>query len=141
MLWHIGDVIRKRREAKGLTRRKLAIKAGVTPNTLGYLERDGANFEHDTLVKVTRALGTTEAALYQQIPGMTPAVTAPVETEPDPNAALWAAVRQLPERDQERIREIVRVFVSAAAAAKSPSGNESQGDAGVPIRPALGRIK
>ncbi len=67
MMWHIGDVIRKRREALGMTQKELAARAHVRPNTLGDLERYGVR-DHATLRKVMRALGTTEQALYRDLP-------------------------------------------------------------------------
>lgn len=91
IVWHIGDVIQKLREAYvvdkatgrcGLSRKELADKAGIRPDTLGELERNVSNFEQGTLAKVAVALNVTIEGLYAQIPGVSlPVTTDPVDAE------------------------------------------------------------
>jgi transcriptional regulator with XRE-family HTH domain len=82
VLWHIGDVVRKVREMRGLSRKEVASSAGIRQNTLGELERNVSNFERETLAKVAIALNITVDGLYAQLPGVTvPAQTDPTDTE------------------------------------------------------------
>lgn len=90
LVWHIGDVVRKMREAYvdkatghcGLSQRELADRAGIRPNTLGDLERNVSNFSRETLHKVTLALNITIEGLYAQLPGVSlPVTTDPVDAE------------------------------------------------------------
>jgi transcriptional regulator with XRE-family HTH domain len=99
--WHIGDVVRKLREACGLSRNELADRAGIRPNTLGEVERNVSNFERETLAKVAIALNVTVEGLYAQLPG----VSVPVTTDPA-DAETIARFLKL-EQDQRRTVRVV----------------------------------
>jgi len=89
--WYVGDVVRKLREGRNLTRSQLARRAGIRPNTLGEIESNVTNPESPkaqrTLAKIAVALSTesvtvTVEGLYAQIPGATlPPTTDPVRLE------------------------------------------------------------
>lgn len=55
---NIGKVVRKEREAQGLSRRELGDKSKVHQNTVKSIEATG-NCLVSNLIKVTRALGMT----------------------------------------------------------------------------------
>jgi len=55
-----GRRLRQLREAADLSQYKLALRAGLQPATVGYLERDErSNPQLDTLEKLAAALGCT----------------------------------------------------------------------------------
>jgi transcriptional regulator with XRE-family HTH domain len=62
----LGSVIRKRREALGLTVEGLAGKAGINKGTMSGVEREETNYERGTIDKIATALGTTTDALYAE---------------------------------------------------------------------------
>ena len=73
--WHVGDVIRKLREQRGLTTTSLARKAGVQRAVVLSLELQGPEIEGITpaqwcaLDRVAAAFGLTNgASLYKQVP-------------------------------------------------------------------------
>lgn len=70
LVWHIGDVIRKLREARGWTKGQLAKKAGLEPNTVGSVERygDTVGREPGTLEGLLRALEIDAARLHALVP-------------------------------------------------------------------------
>jgi transcriptional regulator with XRE-family HTH domain len=51
--------LRKRREAAGLSRYKLALASGVSPETIYGIETRGVKTSADNAVKLANALGTT----------------------------------------------------------------------------------
>lgn len=55
----VGDVIRRLREAQGLTQAALARRAGLSRMHVIRIERDDISPSLDTLEKVGRALGVT----------------------------------------------------------------------------------
>jgi XRE family aerobic/anaerobic benzoate catabolism transcriptional regulator len=63
MLVELGERVRARREARGLTQQALARRSGVSPRYLAQLEAGGANISVERLHDVAKALGTTHAAL------------------------------------------------------------------------------
>lgn len=89
VVWHIGDVVRKLREAwrdpthpDGLSRKELAARAQVRANTLGDVERGVANSELKTLGKIAIALNVTVEGLYAELPGVqVPTTTDPLDAE------------------------------------------------------------
>lgn len=64
--WHIGDVVRKVREANDWKQEKLAAEAGVSLSTIGRLE-DGRDFKPGTIDGVARALGVKPSALFAML--------------------------------------------------------------------------
>jgi transcriptional regulator with XRE-family HTH domain len=82
LLWHIGDVVRKVREARGLSRKELADLADIRQNTLGELERNVSNYERETLNKVAIALQITVEALHAAVPNpQLPSTLSPDDAE------------------------------------------------------------
>ncbi len=55
----IGDIIRRRREARGVTQAALARRAGLSRMHMIRIERDEISPTLDTLEKVAKALGVT----------------------------------------------------------------------------------
>lgn len=53
----IRDVVRQRRKDKGWSQRWLAMKAGVSPNTVFLLEHSSNDIYLDSLLKILTALG------------------------------------------------------------------------------------
>jgi DNA-binding XRE family transcriptional regulator len=51
--------LRKRRDAAGLSRFRLAVAAGVSPETIEAIETKGTATSVENAVKLARALGTT----------------------------------------------------------------------------------
>jgi transcriptional regulator with XRE-family HTH domain len=59
-----GQRLRQLREKAGLSQYKLALRAGLQPATVGYLEREqGTNPQLATLESLAKALGCTVADL------------------------------------------------------------------------------
>jgi transcriptional regulator with XRE-family HTH domain len=55
-----GRVLRRARVAQGLTQEELALAAGVSPTTVGHLERGGRVPTATTAAKLVAALATAE---------------------------------------------------------------------------------
>jgi transcriptional regulator with XRE-family HTH domain len=55
--------LRKRRDAAGLSRYQLALRAGVSPNTIEQIERGTSGTSVKVAQKLAKALGTTVADL------------------------------------------------------------------------------
>lgn len=71
--WHVGDVIRKLRQAKRLNQTKLGVAANpdepMDKGTISRLEVGGEDaVTTDTLKRVARALGYSLADLYAAVP-------------------------------------------------------------------------
>ncbi len=66
--WHIGDVIQKARESRGLTRAELARKVAITPYWMGRIERTG-RCQSVTLEQIAKALQWHTADIYAEVPG------------------------------------------------------------------------
>lgn len=62
-VFHIGDVVRRVRKQRKLTIVQLSDAAKISKTTLSEFER-GKNFKRETLEKIARGLGTTEADIY-----------------------------------------------------------------------------
>lgn len=69
--WHVGDVVRKLREERGWTQKKLAEKAGIGRQAVVKVEADDAGQRKGNLAKVARALGSSEPELYAMVPRRT----------------------------------------------------------------------
>ena len=63
----VGIRITAIRKAKGLAQDVLARQCGVSPGTLGQIERGHQNFQLITLVAIAKALETTVADLMMGI--------------------------------------------------------------------------
>lgn len=124
LVWHIGDVVRKLREAQQLSRKELADLAGIRQNTLGDLERNVSNFERETLRKVAIALSVTVDGLYGEVPNikLSPSID-PVDAE---TIARYLKL----ERDQRNAVRIVvdqlGLFPDRQRAPESDGGNASE---------------
>lgn len=113
LIWHIGDVIRKFREAYpredgqpgGLTRKELADKAGIRQNTLGDVERNVSNFERETLAKIAIALNVTVDGLYAELPS----IKLPPNTDPV-DAETIARFLKLEREQRDAVRVVVDQF-------------------------------
>lgn len=83
LVWHIGDVIRKLREAHGWTKGHVARKAGLEPNTVGSVELLGDTVSRDpeTLRRLCLVFHTDTATLHALVPVPREAVTL-AEDEP-----------------------------------------------------------
>lgn len=103
--WHIGDVLRKVREARGLTRKELADIVKIRQNTLGDLERGMSNFEQGTLQRVAIALNVTIEGLYAELA----TVKTPPETDPV-DAETIARFLKLSQDQKKAVRIIVDQF-------------------------------
>lgn len=66
--WHVGDVVRKLRMARGLTQKDLAGKAGLHHNTIVRLEDGDEGVMGRTLKKVALALGVNSQFLWAAVP-------------------------------------------------------------------------
>lgn len=60
-VFHVGDVIRKRRNERGWTIEELAEQAHVNKATVSQVERGEANYRRETLDKIARALDLSGA--------------------------------------------------------------------------------
>jgi transcriptional regulator with XRE-family HTH domain len=113
-VFHIGDVVRKLRRENGLTLVQLSQRASVSKTTLSGLERNGENFERDTLRKIAGALGTTEGALYELLRALQAPFRAelireltrkedlgsPGAAEEDADSATHEGSQEMPDPDQ-----------------------------------------
>ncbi len=113
IVWHIGDVIRKLREAKHWNQKVLAHHAAIKPNTLGNIERGFLNFEWATLSAIARALGLTAEELTGQMPHapeVCPRVTAADVSWPDDalTRALGSIWIDLEPADRQLAVDVIR---------------------------------
>jgi len=54
----IGDRLKKAREKRGMSRRELSLKAGLSPAQVGHIERKvGARPQISTIVRLAETLG------------------------------------------------------------------------------------
>jgi transcriptional regulator with XRE-family HTH domain len=63
----LGDVIRKTRQQRGLTAKKLAAVAGLSPTTVQMIE-NGGDYRSSNLRAIARALDCSVAELWHQVP-------------------------------------------------------------------------
>jgi|TARA_B100002003_G_scaffold177011_1_gene164862 transcriptional regulator with XRE-family HTH domain len=70
LTWHLGDVVRKLRKARGWnSQRDLATRAGVHLTTIASLEQHGADDSSpEAIRKIAAALGLGEGDLYAYVP-------------------------------------------------------------------------
>lgn len=95
-LFHLGDVIRKWREAKGWRNTDLADAAGIGKNTVSSIE-DGQNTNTDTLERVVKALGHTVTELHAAVEVANPVT--------DEELTLLRAYRRLDEDHRAHVRD------------------------------------
>jgi XRE family aerobic/anaerobic benzoate catabolism transcriptional regulator len=69
LLAAVGARVRAQRELRGLTRRQLAERSGVSERFLAQLEAGQGNISLSRFADVAEALGTTPAALLSEMPG------------------------------------------------------------------------
>lgn len=65
-MFHVGDVVRKRRQKAGWSLGELAKRAHVNKGTLSALERGNANYRRETIERVAAALGTSPYELAKE---------------------------------------------------------------------------
>jgi XRE family transcriptional regulator, aerobic/anaerobic benzoate catabolism transcriptional regulator len=95
MLERVGAIVRRRREARGLTRRALANASGVSERYLSQLEGGLAN---PTVVLLSRLA----VALGEPLPSFLPGrVAAPDPVGADDLVRAWS---RLPDADRDRVR-------------------------------------
>lgn len=82
----LGDFVRRRRTALGMTQGQLAAAAGVSINTVGNVE-NGQRAQDLNLSKIARALGWLPDSFWLILEGGQPVVEEPA-AEPVPNDAL-----------------------------------------------------
>jgi len=61
-----GEVLRRERKTRQLSKYELAKRSGLSQSTLAKLEQAGSNPRMDTIERVGRALGTLGLVLYAQ---------------------------------------------------------------------------
>ena len=83
--------------------RAFAARAGISPRTLGRILR-GEKVDPEPLQKIADALNTPVENLYR-LAGYLP----PAEAQDQVLSEIESLLRQLPEADQRRILEVVRV--------------------------------
>lgn len=64
LVWTLGDVFRKVRQARGLTQGRLALRAQVNRTTVNELETGKVDSDQETQRRIARALGVTMADVY-----------------------------------------------------------------------------
>jgi transcriptional regulator with XRE-family HTH domain len=98
--WHIGDVVRKLREARRWNQTKLADEAGLNKATIVRVEENG-NSKKETILAVAKALGMTPGQLWNLIPGQEPErATAEMPTQALPVAAAGGDFHKSPKSDE-----------------------------------------
>lgn len=94
----IGERVRKRRDALGLTQIELANKMGyVSRSTIGKIEDNTNNIPLPKVEQLARALGTTPAYL--------------MGWEEDPNDKLLDMINRLDDEDRARIEERIEMLL------------------------------
>ena len=64
-LIELGQIIKAKRERKGLTQMELAMKSDVDRNYIGMLERGERNPSYLSLLKISKGLGITVSNLIK----------------------------------------------------------------------------
>ena len=62
----IGEIVKKRREEKGLTMRELSTLSGVSLSTINRTEHDAHRHHKGTLMLLAAALGTTAGEIMEE---------------------------------------------------------------------------
>src|SRR5438477_2197483 len=97
LLSAVGNVVRRVREERGLSRRALSDKSGVSERFLADLETGAGNISVARLDEVARALGTTAGALLNEAEGRPPrqasALLAGLSREELHEAERWLRAR------------------------------------------------
>ena len=97
-----GELLRKAREAKGLSQSELANKAGFQPSAIAHFESGRRSPSLDNLRRLADALSVTLDSLLGR--------------EPDPKSAGPAAEQllrdfsRMPAKDQETVADIARML-------------------------------
>jgi len=70
LVWHVGDVVQKCRQAWKLSRVELARRSGIHADTIYRLET-GKDYKMETLRKLATVFGTTAERLQRDVPLVT----------------------------------------------------------------------
>jgi transcriptional regulator with XRE-family HTH domain len=62
-----GDIVRRLREGRGWTRRKLATRAGLSPQYVGIVEQGGNIPSLTTVLELTEVLGGDIAEIMREL--------------------------------------------------------------------------
>ena len=73
---HIGQVIRSLREEKGWSQERLALDAGMGTSHVSRIERGERRLPTEKLSALALALGTSPAAMFARLEGLSPPVEA-----------------------------------------------------------------
>jgi transcriptional regulator with XRE-family HTH domain len=121
-VFHLGDVVRKRRRAQGLTLVALSVSAGVSKTTLSELERKGRNFERLTLTKIASALGVSEADLYDELreQPQTAGVGGPARREDNGQAGAEPDEPDVEEEDAQSMPDADQIHAMTTALRLAP---------------------
>lgn len=83
MIKRIGEVIRRRREAKGLKQEDLAYRVGTSPANLSRIETGGQSTSLDLLTAIAIELGLHVYQLIAEAEGVDLPVAAPLISKDD----------------------------------------------------------
>src|SRR5208282_3977569 len=83
---HLGDILRKGRETKGIAAAVAAQAAGLTEPAYNALEQTGQSSEQINLPALASALGLNAAKLERIAKGWLPAI---------PDLSLWRELRRI----------------------------------------------
>ena len=101
----IGQRIKQRREALGLTQEEFAEKTGLTPNYISTLER-GASFPRcEKLITVLNGLETNADAIFCDVLD---------HASPYRASILSEMIGELPPKEQKRILDLVEIMIQQA---------------------------
>ncbi len=103
----VGQRLASLRQAKGLTQKQLAKSVGVSQQDIAYWERQAATPRGDVLPKLALILEVS----IDELLGIRP-VKSRREGPKGKLHQVFEAASQLPRRQQEKIVELVKMFVS-----------------------------
>src|SRR5688572_2159804 len=105
LVWHVGDVVRKLRQARSWTQKELAERAGVHFNTIVRLEDGDEGVQARTLKQVADALGVSRPHLWALVPSeMQEAPRAPAAAAADPVPSTTSAASHGDPFRETRVR-------------------------------------
>ncbi len=99
----VGRRIKAARERAGLTQEDLAERANLSTTHISCIERGVKPPKLDTFVNIANAIGVSSDVLLQDV---LQAVNS------DPATDMITAINSLSNKDQDRVKAIIRVFSS-----------------------------
>jgi transcriptional regulator with XRE-family HTH domain len=125
MRWHIGNIVEKIRDERGIKQGELAAKAKMRPNTLGDLEKRRKKSRIETLESVADALEVPVSELYLELEGKRKPAQSQRPIGNSKHAELLQRLNEILDSNSKWV-PMIESFIGAASSA-TPKGDHGPG--------------